>query len=158
MPASPSRFKLLIISRDTLLDVLNEPASAKIFRSMAGLSRRGLHVLLSAAEPDRWVPTRGNVDSALNSQKILMEKANEAGGGIEGVYYVPRSLLTQDRNREGAIQDILKRYSVQAEETILISSNSPFIKAAIRSGISTYQIALPGKPGISLAEALSALA
>ncbi len=154
MPVSSTESKLLIISRDTLLGVLNDSSSVKVFRILASLSRRGLHILLSAPEPERWVPTRGNVDNALNSQKMLMKLANEAGGTLEGVYYVPRSLLTQDRNREGALKDILKRYSVLAGKTALISSSAPFIKAANRLGITGYEIALPGKQGMTIPEAL----
>ena len=154
MPVSLTESKLLIISRDTLLDVLNDSSSDKVFRILASLSRRGLHILLSAPEPERWVPTRGNVDSALNSQNMLMKLANEAGGTLEGVYYVPRSLLTQDRNREGALKDILKRYSVLPGKTVLISSSAPFIKAANRLGITSYEIALPGKQGLTIPGAL----
>ncbi len=157
MPDTPSELKLLIISRDTLLDALKDASSKKIFRTMARISRRGTHILLSAPEPERWVPTRGNVDNALNQQNELMKLANEAGGGIEGVYYVPRSLLTQDRNRKGALTDILKRYSVPAKNAVLISSSSPFIKAARRMGIVDHQIALPGKKGKKLVSALDGL-
>jgi hypothetical protein len=146
--------KLLIISRDSLLAAMQETSSGAIFRTLAGMSRKGLHILLSAPEPDRWVPTRGNVDNALNSQKMLMKRAIESGCELEGVYYVPRSLLTQDRNRFGALNDIVKRFSVQAEETVLISSSTPFIKAALRLGIEAFEIALPGKKGLTLNNAL----
>lgn len=157
MPDSIVDIKLLIISRDTLLDAQKEATSKKLFRTLAQISRRGIHILLSAPEPERWVPTRGNVDSALNQQNELMKLTNEAGGGIEGVYYVPRSLLTQDRNREGALKDILKRYSVLAGHSVLFSSSTPFIKAAERMGISSQKIALTGKQGTKLIYALASL-
>jgi hypothetical protein len=157
MTSASLELKLLIISRDTLLDTIDLPAADKIFRVLAGVSRRGLHVLISAPEPERWVPTRGNVDNALHSQNIIMKRAAEAGGGIEGVYYVPRSLFTQDRNREGALRDIIKRYSVKAKETVLISSSTPFIKAALRLDIRSFEIALPGKSGLDLVKALEEL-
>jgi len=146
--------KLLIISRDTLLKALNEPSSDKVFRVLAKLTRSGYYLLFSAPEPDRWVPTRGNVDDALQSQADLMDRTRAAGADCEGVYYVPRSLLTQDRNREGALRDILKRYSVDAEVTTLISSSTPFLKAGSRLGISGIEVTPRGKRGCSLAEAL----
>ena len=151
-----AKLKLLVISRDALLET-PEPSSDKVFRSLARLSRRGLHLLISEPEPDRWVPTRGNVDNALASQKILMKRANDCGGPIEGVYYVPRSLLTQDRNREGALKDILKRFSVKPAEAALLSSSSPFLKAAKRLGIGAYEIAVPGKEGMGILAALNEL-
>ena len=153
--------KLLLISRDTLKDALSstpdEPSVQKIFRYFATLSRQGYHLLLTAPEPERWVPTRGNVDDALNLQSTLMERTRAAGGELEGVYYVPRSLLTQDRNREGALLDILKRYSLGPGDTVLISSSLPFLKAAVRLGLTAVEICLPGKKGTDLASALKNL-
>ena len=156
--------KLLLISRDTLLEALNgsngdpkSPASEQLFRALAGLSRHGYHLLLTAPEPDRWSPTRGNVDDALNSQSTLMENARAAGGEFDGIYYVPRSLLTQDRNREGALRDILKRYSLEPQAATLMSSSKPFVKAADRVGIKTVEIALRGKQGNTLLSALKSM-
>jgi hypothetical protein len=143
MLAGPTTLRLLVISRDTLLDV-PDPISEKVFRALAALSRSGRHLLISAPEPDRWVPTRGNVDNALNQQQQLMGRINDAGGSIEGVYYVPRSLLTQDRNREGALSDILKRFSVSPDEAALLSSSTPFINAAERMGLVTHKISGSG--------------
>jgi len=154
---APSSQKLLIISRDMLLQSLPEFAPDKMFRMLASLNRSGFNLLLTAPEPERWVPTRGNVDDALNSQSELMEHARAAGAEIEGVYYVPRSLLTQDRNREGALRDILKRYSVEPADTTLISSSSPFLKAGGRLGISIYQVTSPGKQGNSFASVIESL-
>jgi hypothetical protein len=149
MPAGPVTLKLLVISRDTLLDV-PDSISKKVFRALAALSRSGRHLLISAPEPDRWVPTRGNVDNALNQQQQLMGRINDAGGSIEGVYYVPRSLLTQDRNREGALSDILKRFSVSPDEAALLSSSTPFINAAKRLGLVTHEISSNGASNLDL--------
>ena len=158
MPGGKARsgIKLAVISRDALLE-MPESGSDKVFRTLATLSRQGLHLLISAPEPDRWVPTRGNVDNALNQQKNLMERTNAAGGSIEGVYYVPRSLLTQDRNREGALKDILKRFTVDPEEAVLISSSTPFLKAAERLGIATHEISASKSAEQDLLSALKSL-
>jgi hypothetical protein len=135
-----AELRLLIISRDALLDHEESPSSEEIFRLLAYFTRRGVNVLLTAPEPDHWVPTRGTVDAALDNQKRLQERIRAAGGEFEGVYYVPRSLLTQNRNREGALQDILKRYSLSAREATLISASIPFLKAASRLGIRTHEV------------------
>lgn len=155
--------RLLIISRDALLDATRSETEEQsdqaelIFRSLANISRHGCHLLLTAAEPERWVPTRGTVDDALDSQNQLIDRTRSAGGEIDGVYYVPRSLLTQDRNRKGALEDILKRYSLESTAATLVSSSVPFIKAADRLGIRSLEIAPPGKRGKSLLSMLKRL-
>jgi hypothetical protein len=138
--------KLLIISRDALLEVEPQASSELVFRQLANLNRRGFHLLLTASEPDQWVPTRGNVDSALRQQRLLQNRIQQAGADLDGVYYVPRSLLTQDRNREGALKDILKRYSATPAQALLMSSSAPFLKAAALIGIETHEI-ITGKNG-----------
>lgn len=159
MNATPQ--KLLIISRDALLDAIRgradtpaDTAGDGLYRSLANISRHGCHLLLTAAEPDRWVPTRGTVDDALNSQNMLIERVQSAGGEIDGVYYVPRSLLTQDRNREGALLDILKRYMLVPDAATLVSSSAPFLKAAQRLGLTAIEVTPPGKRGKKLAAVL----
>lgn len=129
--------------------------SSEIYRALAALSRRGHRLLLTAPEPDRWVPTRKTVDGALDTQRDITGTARTEGADIEGVYYVPRSLLTQDRNREGALKDILTRYAASAEETALISSSGPFIRAARRLGIDAVEVSEGGAR--ELREALVAL-
>jgi len=131
--------KLLIVSRDAVLDAGAE-AAPQIYRQLAGFYRRGFSLLLTASEPDHWVPTRGNVDNALQQQSRIQQGIQQAGGDLDGVYYVPRSLLTQDRNRIGALRDILRRYSTQASQAILVSGSIPFLKAAQRLGIETHEV------------------
>jgi hypothetical protein len=137
--------KLLIISRDALLEAEPLPSSEHVFRRLSSLNRSGFHLLLTAPEPDHWLPTRGNVDDALNSQGKLQERIHSAGGELDGVYYVPRSLFTQDRNRTGALRDILQRYTATPSQAILVSSSIPFLKAAERLGIQTHEITVSGQ-------------
>ena len=132
--------RLLIISRDLLLDVGSRPSGDFVFRQLSNLNRRGVHLLLTAAAPDNWVPTRGSVDDALEEQARISEKLQLAGGDIDGVYYIARSLLTQDRNRVGALKDILKRYGLKADEACLLSASKPFIKVAAHLGVPTLDV------------------
>ena len=136
MDASPTR--LLIISRDLLLDIEEETGSDLVFRQLAIINRRGTYLLVTAAEPDHWVPTRGNVDNALQQQRRIQRKLQVAGGDMDGMYYVPRSLLTQDRNRKGALKDILRRYALEPDEAVLLSASKPFIKAALGLGVPVF--------------------
>lgn len=134
------RNQLLIISRDTLLDAEHSDSGPGIFRHLAKLTRKGRHLLLTAPEPDKWFPTRGNVDDVLTTQSRLQQLIQESGGDLDGVYYVPRSLFTQDRNRRGALQDILRRFGVKPGQATLISGSSPFIKAADSLNMETWDI------------------
>lgn len=132
--------RLLMISRDVLLQIGSDDALEPLYRKLAYLHRIGFNLLVTAAAPDKWLPTRGNVDSVLKYQSSIQESMQSAGGEFDGVYYVPRSLLTQDRNRTGALEDILKRYAVSAHQATLISDSEPFLKAAARMGIHTLWV------------------
>jgi hypothetical protein len=70
----------------------------------------------------------------------VQKKISEAGGDLDGVYYVPKSLFTQDRNREGALKDILARYTAKPEETVLMSSSTSFVKAAERLSYDAHHL------------------
>jgi hypothetical protein len=142
MSSPATGLKLLIISRDLLLIADSAPDAPLIYRHLATLNRRGCSLLLTAPEPDQWVPTRGNVDNALQSQARLRDRIQQAGGDLDGIYYVPRSLLTQDRNRLGALQDILSRYGLGSSQALLLSNSVPFIKAAARLGIQAQAVAV----------------
>lgn len=134
--------KLLIISRDALIvsDRASGSDSNLVYRQLSALYRRGHYLLLTASEPDHWVPTRGSVDSALQQQAKIQERVRAAGGDLDGVYYVPRSLLTQDRNRTGALKDILRRYAASPAQATLLSGSVPFLKAASRLGIEVHEV------------------
>lgn len=131
---------LLLISRDNLLAYERLPGAPRLLRLLARLTRQGGHLLLTAPEPDHWLPTRGRVDGALVDQGRLSGLIHEAGGDLDGVYYVPRSLFTQDHNREQALSDILGRYGMKADNTLLLSASVPFLKAARRLGLDTREI------------------
>lgn len=148
---------LLIISRDLLLELEKEPSSELVFRQLANLNRRGFNLLLTASAPDRWVPTRGNVDNALQQQGRIQGRVRQAGGDLDGIYYVPRSLLTQDRNRTGALRDILQRYALEANQALLLSSSIPFLKAARRVGIEAIEVSSKPEGGNDLLEKLKTL-
>ncbi len=150
--------RLLIISRDALLEAEGQRHADTVFRQLASLSRQGYQLCLTAPEPEKWVPTRGRVDDALSRQSHLKERIKAAGGELDGVYYVPRSLLTQDRNREGALQDILARYGTSPNQATLISSSVPFLRAASRLGIGTREVIAAGDGQSNLLPELKNLA
>ena len=67
-------------------------------------------------------------------------RLSDAGGILDGVYYVPRSLLTQKRNREQAFKDIMQRYSLDPESCHLYSSSQKFVSVAKELGINATHL------------------
>ena len=127
--------KLLLISRDDIVKASNEKHGLEIFRVLASLTRRNFHLLATAPQPERFVSSHGGPDEALLGPNSIRKHISDEGGILDGVYYVPRSLLTQRRNREQALQDMLRRYSARADHSCLLSSSKKFVIAAIELGI-----------------------
>jgi len=132
-----SEHKLLLISRDDILDIMKEDAAERVFRLLAMLTRHGYHLLATAPQPEQWSGEHGSPDDALLGPDSIRKRLADAGGKLDGVYYLRRSLLTQRRNREDALEDILSRYGVRAENCILISSLRKLMTSARGLGFQT---------------------
>jgi len=126
---------LLMISRDDILEVAHGPEQKELFRLLAWLTRHGFHLLSTAPMPDpgdsreRWL--KGGGDFSLVGPDSIRSKIDEAGGTLDGVYYVPRSLLTQHRNRINSLKDMMQRYSVAPDSSYLLSSSKKWVEAAL---------------------------
>lgn len=131
---------LLIISARVLLNAERSPHGPAIFRRLAKRTREGTHLLLTAGEPDQWFPTRSSEDDVLGMQGRMQDHLQQAGGDFDGIYYVPRSVFTQDRKRTAALEDILVRYGTIAANATLVSSSKAFLKAAERLGIAVFAL------------------
>jgi len=127
--------RLLLISRDDILAAMSSRHCDKAFRLLAALTRQGYHLLATAPQPEEWKGEHGSPDDALLGPNSIRRRLSEAGGVLDGVYYVRRSSLTQKRNREDALNDILARYKAKAEHTVLLSSSREFVKAAGELGL-----------------------
>jgi hypothetical protein len=127
--------RLLLISRDDILNVADGKHDTRLFRILARFTRQGYHLLATAPQPDRWSSSHGGPDDALLGPGSIRERLADAGGVLDGVYYVQRSLLTQKRNRVQALQDILHRYSANPGHCYLFSSSRKFVEVAGELGI-----------------------
>jgi hypothetical protein len=128
--------KLLLISRDDILSASRSSRDTEIFNLLAQFTRQGFHLLATAPQPDHWSDNLGVPDDALLGPESIRKQLADAGGVLDGVYYVPRSLLTQKRNREEALLDMLKRYVLSPGRCHLLSSSKKFVQAAESLGIS----------------------
>jgi hypothetical protein len=127
--------RLLLISRDDILKVADGEHNTRLFRILARFTRQGYHLLATAPQPDRWSSSHGGPDDALLGPGSIRERLADAGGVLDGVYYVQRSLLTQKRNRVQALEDILQRYAANPDHCHLFSSSGKFVEAARELGI-----------------------
>ncbi|MGD2130703.1 MAG: hypothetical protein PVJ17_15475 [Lysobacterales bacterium] len=131
--------RLLMISRDDLLKVATGQDGDHLFRALGRLTRSGYQLLATAPQPEEWTKKHGGPDDALLGPESLRKRLADAGGTLDGVYYVPRSLFTQKRNRETALRDIMKRYALKPAQCFMYSSSRSFVIAAQSLGISaTY--------------------
>lgn len=124
-----------MISRDDILRLGAGKQGEVLFRTLARLTRAGFQLLATAPQPDDWSRDHGGPDDALLGPDSIRRRLADAGGMLDGVYYVPRSLFTQKRNREAALADIMKRYGIAPSHCHLFSSSRKFVEAAADMGI-----------------------
>jgi len=144
---------LLLISRDDIIESMGDEFDTRLFRMLARFTRSGYHLLATASQPEKWSSKHGGPDEALLGPNSIRKHLADAGGALDGVYYVPRSLLTQRRNRVQALEDMLRRYAVSPDHCYLFSSAKAYVAVANELGIhATY---LNGK--VNLLDSLKAL-
>jgi len=124
-----------MISRDDILRSGAGKQGDRLYRSLARLTRSGYQLLATAPQPDDWTRDHGGPDDALLGPDSIRRRLADAGGTLDGIYYVPRSLFTQRRNRDAALKDIMTRYGIQAAQCHLFSSSRKFVEAAAELGI-----------------------
>ena len=137
--------RLLMISRDDILQVGASKQGDRLFRTLARLTRLGFQLLATAPQPDDWSRDHGGPDDALLGPDSIRKRLADAGGAIDGVYYVPKSLFTQKRNREAALNDIMRRYAIEPSHCYLFSSSRKFVDAAVELGIKATVLGDDGK-------------
>lgn len=133
--------RLLMISRDDILAVGAGQRGERLYRLLARLTRLGFQLLATAPQPDDWSRDHGGPDDALLGPQSIRKRLADAGGTIDGIYYVPRSLFTQRRNREEALRDIMARYAISPGQCFLYSSSRKFVEAAASLGIAATTLA-----------------
>jgi len=127
--------RLLMISRDDILRTGSGKQGERLYRTLGRLTRAGYQLLATASQPEDWSRAHGGPDDALLGPESIRRRLTDAGGVLDGIYYVPRSLFTQRRNREAALADIMKRYAISPAQCYLLSSSRKFVEAAAAMGI-----------------------
>ena len=132
-----------MISRDDILRVGAGKQGDKLFRSLARLTRMGFQLLATASQPDDWSRDHGGPDDALLGPESIRKRLADAGGVLDGIYYVPKSLFTQRRNREAALKDIMLRYGTEPGSCHLFSSSRKFVEVAASLGVNATPLTDP---------------
>ncbi len=127
--------RVLLISRDDILAGMETESGDKMLRLLATLTRNGYHLIATAPQPDHWSGEHGSPDDALLGPTSIRKRLSDMGGMLDGVYYVRRSMLTQKRISQEALQDILQRYSAEPENCRLFSSRRKFVRRAADLGL-----------------------
>ena len=130
---------LLMISRNDILNVADAADHTALFRLLAWLTRNGFHLIATAPMPDhhdsreQWL--KGGGDAALVGPDSIRSRVVAAGGTLDGVYYVPKSLILQKKNRLSSLRDMLERYAVAPDSAWLFSSSKRWVEAALELNI-----------------------
>ena len=130
----------MLISRDDILEAMGDEFDTRLFRLLARFTRSGYHLLATAGQPERWSAKHGGPDDALLGPDSIRKRLADAGGALDGVYYIPRSLLTQKRNRVQALEDMMQRYAVVPDRCFLFSSAKNYVAVANGLGISAIRL------------------
>lgn len=127
--------RLILISRDDILEVSDPRDQRRLYRLLARLSRLGFSLLATAPQPDQWSSKQAGPDNALLGPDSIRRQLSDAGGLLDGIYYVPRSLMTQRRNREDALRDIMRRYLIDPGNIHLYSASRKWAEMARQLGM-----------------------
>lgn len=131
---------LLLISRTDMQRVSDSKNGDRLVRRLARLTRRGYHLLSLGSQPDDWSKNRAISSRSNPAPRTLRQKISEAGGHLDGVYYIPRSMLTQKKNRADALKDIMSRFGTGPASCYLMSSSKKLVKAANTQGMNAFRI------------------
>jgi len=135
-----NRQMLLMVSRRDLLEAGDGPDGAAMIRALARLTQMGYHFVATASQPDEWSKKNAVAKRGRPGPKRIRDRLAEAGGILDGVYYIPQSLLTQQTRREEALNDLLERYAISEKDCYLVSSNRKLLATAKKRGVAALKI------------------
>ena len=150
-----SRQHLLLISRRDLVEASSGPEANRTLLALSSLTRRGVRFVATASQPEEWTRSQAESKRSKPGPKRLRDRLAESGGVLDGVYYIPNSLLTQRARREEAIRDLSARFGIPMGDCFLLSSNRKFLATASGLGVNVEKIN-DNRPLCEVLEALEA--
>jgi hypothetical protein len=131
---------LLLISRSDLRSACEGPGGERVIRKLAKLTREGFQLLSVASQPDDWSKSRAMRRRSQPIPRGVRQRIAESGGHLDGVYYIPRSMLTQKKKHEEALRDIMARFDTSMDRCFLISGDKKLRASAESLDIKSFKI------------------
>lgn len=78
---------------------------------LAEFKQVGRPLVLLAERPDRWTPTRNQVDKAFMRQAAIQAEIRRGGGALDAVIYLDLGLFGRKRQYERIMADLANRYA-----------------------------------------------
>jgi hypothetical protein len=103
-----------VLIQAELVGTPEQPVHPELLSVLAELHQAGLPLLLVAARPDRWAPTRNRVDRAFMHQATIEADLRRAGGALDAVMYLDLGLFSRRKQHELDLADIANRYGARA--------------------------------------------
>lgn len=104
-----------------LVGTPEQPIRPELLPALAELHQAGLPLLLVAARPDRWAPTRNRVDRAFMRQATIEADLRRAGGALDAMMYLDLGLFSRRKQHELDLADIANRYRCHTTELRLLA-------------------------------------
>ncbi|HMB38076.1 MAG TPA: hypothetical protein VKO85_03280 [Wenzhouxiangellaceae bacterium] len=98
-----------------LLSNADEPARARWLPLLSELKQVERPLVLVAARPDRWAPTRNRVDRAFMRQADFEAEIRRAGGALDAIIYLDLGLFGRKRQYRRNMADVANRYDCNLE-------------------------------------------
>lgn len=104
----------LLIDAD-LIGSADEPSRARWLPLVSELKQVERPLVLVAARPDRWAPTRNRVDKAFLRQADFETEIRRAGGALDAIVYLDLGLFGRKRQYQRNMADVANRYDCNLE-------------------------------------------
>ena len=123
----------VLIELDLLVDEAGE-VHPELLPRLAEFNQAGQSLVLLAARPDTWRPTRSTMDTALGRQGHITSAIKQAGGTLDATLYLDFGLFTRRARRTGALENLAGRYDCQIRELRLIARSARLAEAVEAAG------------------------
>ncbi|MBL37599.1 MAG: hypothetical protein CMP07_04245 [Xanthomonadales bacterium] len=98
-----------------LLGSADDPGRARWLPLVSDLKQVERPLVLVAARPDRWTPTRNRVDRAFMRQADIEAEVRRAGGALDAIIYLDVGLFGRKRQYQRNMADVANRYDCKLE-------------------------------------------
>ena len=99
-----------------LLGSADQPTRARWLPLVSALKQVERPLVLVAARPDRWAPTRNRVDRAFMRQADFEAEIRRAGGALDAIIYLDLGLFGRKRQYQRNMADVANRYDCSLEQ------------------------------------------